>query len=697
MSRYISVPVRAFAVAALLLAMPVVVAAATGQQAPEPVPVEETGGLISFVPRPDAVFLEKSGADPALGNALAILELSSEEVARLKEATGRSDLLAVGPDDQQVLFRDDGKEGDAAAGDHDFTAIVDVDPEEVADRAEADTATANRGENRVPVFSNRELVGSTTVSPFDLSGYEAGARVELTRALSISPGGTVAEEEAVHQHEGESPLNVTAATHVPGTNQFQDRVLMIRNAAVVQDPARTWNPCTGAGTQMGVWTFGHIMTAMANPSATGIDPGDFVETWLKEWVNGHTINGFPVPARGAMQALINDWHNASPGPKLDLSIAPFRLLAINPRIDLRRTAGGTGGYGGTASGAFLDAGEARFTWGIVLPANFPQSQAQWGLTVPIGNGCQATRFSVITEFRVPKCKCVDVRNWARRWRQLNNFVPGTNAYNGRLERLTRTFTDANRNPARPNRSAIGQVRSNEISLVGITGVWEIREFQLQTMPFSFLLETTTADTPDDSLNNTNTFGNFVIDVANGVAGPSVPLFYPLGSGNNFLGAHPQTPNPATTFWRAPNIPLALNPTRHQVSLGTCNGCHARETNTVFQQIESFQAVPPAVISGFLMGIHVNDPVDGSLHVFDDLAFRETDINAVAHMICAHARPIFPVPIALPPVAVFPVSSNGTEVQAMSAAATSTAQTDPDGAPISIAPEDFLREPVTQVH
>ena len=187
-----------------------------------------------------------------------------------------------------------------------------------------------------------------------------------------------------------------------------------------------------------------------------------------------------------MQALINDWRNASGGGPLNLAIAPFRLLAINPRIDLRTTTGGGGGYGGVGSGNFLDAGEARFTFGIVLPPTYVQSKAQWILTAPLGGGCDATRFSVIFEYRVPKCHCEDVRDWARQWRRLNLFVPGSAAYNSRLEALTRVFTDANRNPTRPNRSAIGQVRTNEISLAP---PWEIRENQLGMMPFAFLLET----------------------------------------------------------------------------------------------------------------------------------------------------------------------------------------------------------------
>jgi hypothetical protein len=689
---------RALVVTALVLALPAF-AAAQFEPAPNPapapdpdpvpVPEEEPVNHPSFVPRPDAVFLERTVEQPDLGNTRVILVVNDQEVERLKAETDDTSVILVGPDGKQVAFRDDGLEGDAAAGDLEFTAVAELDFDDLAERAAEEGTSQERGENSVPVFEGRAQVDETVVEPFDFDGFQSGARVELARSLSISSFGTSSQEE---EHEGEHGEEgglhaIFAGSHVPGTNQFQDRVLMIRNPVVVADPTRTFDPCTGGGNPTGPWTFAHLMTQMANQRATGINPSAFVETWLREWlVNPQTINGFNVPPRAAMQALINDWQIASGGigAPLNLSRAPFRLLSINPRVDLRTTVGGGGGYGSTGSGAFLDAGEARFTFGIVLPQNFTQSQNQFIITAPLGNNCLATSFSVIFEFRVPKCDCKDVRDWARQWRRLNTMVPGSVQYNRHLERLTRTFTDANRNPARPNRSAIGQVRSNEISL---QFPWEIREFQLGMMPWNLLLETTTADTPDDSFNNTVTFGNFVIDVRNGVAGPSVPLIYPLGSAQNFLGAHPQTPNPNTTFWNAPNLLPAHQQTRFQVSLGTCNACHARETGTFFQHVVS-TAPLPAPLSGFLTGIHVADPVTGQVRSFDDLARRETDINAVARMACGKFRPI-----RFSPFIFGPLRSDGTEVRSIAAAA----ETDPDATPLSLAPEDFLREVVQQVH
>ena len=85
------------------------------------------------------------------------------------------------------------------------------------------------------------------------------------------------------------------------------------------------------------------MTDMANPGLTGTDPRVFVEDWLSHWLVSQNINTFNVPARTAMQNIIDDWRAASGGGLLDLGIAPFRLIAIVPRVDLRNTTTGGGG------------------------------------------------------------------------------------------------------------------------------------------------------------------------------------------------------------------------------------------------------------------------------------------------------------------------------------------------------------------
>jgi hypothetical protein len=681
----VSQPVRALLGLATLGLAP---GLAFAQFAPAPRPEE----IKSFAPRAEAVFVQQNTDDEAAGDTAVIVQLSGETAEDLKKATGRYDLFAVGQSGAQIVFRDDGNEGDAAAGDLHYTALAHIDVQDLADRAEADGDASIRGESSgVPVFAGRAAVGTVSVGSFDIDRFNAGAMVEVELGIGISPtAGSPSEEEGA---ETEGLVAVTDDVVVLGTNQFQERVLMIRNPLVVADATRTWDPCTSTGTQMGPWTFGHLMTEMANQTASGINPSTFVENWLNHWLANQTINTFNVPQRLNVQAIINDWRAASGGGALNLGIAPFRLLAINPRVDLRTTVGGGGGgYGGGGTGIFLDGGEARFTFGFVVPPSFGQSQLTFSGNPIGGNGCKATRFSVIMEFRVPKCSCEGVRDWAKSWIRLNTLVPGTVAYNSHLESLTRTFTDRNAHPARPNRSAIGQVRTNEIA---IQAPWEIREFQLRMMPWSMLLETTTADTPHDSFNNTNTFGNFVLATLAGTTGPAVPLNFPLGliPPAPFLGGNPQSPN-LNTFWNAPNLNVVAIPAHDQgrfaASLGTCNGCHNRETNTVFVHIDPNTGGLPANLSGFLTGITVTDPAgSGTIREFDDLARRETDIRATARMICGHFHPILArnVRFGL-------LRSNGDLVPIDAA---SSVETDPEAQPVSLAIEDFLREPVQQVH
>jgi hypothetical protein len=251
---------------------------------------------------------------------------------------------------------------------------------------------------------------------------------------------------------------------------------------------------------------------------------------------------------------------------------------------------------------------------------------------------------------VPKCDCIGVRSWARQWVHLASLPFPSPAYNDALEKITRQFTSANANPLKPNGSALGQLRTNEIALTPQPQLlWELREFQLDQRPFTFLTEKTVTDNPIQTLNNTATFGGWVLGPIlteislHGIGAPlpKVPLFFgtPLAE---FLGGHAPV---VTGFWNAPGINFAdvnENWSRHRASLNTCEGCHLTETQTPFVQVEP-NAPLPAALSGFLTGITgVPDPAN-PLHTpardFDDLARRELDIKKKARMLCFRFHPI----------------------------------------------------------
>jgi hypothetical protein len=583
------------------------------------------------LPPPTDVFIQKTDSFPKLGNVLVMVRLSPAQVAA-KKGDGTETFVTIG-DLGEVLFRDDGQGGDAAGGDALYTAVARVDLEELARRAELDQAALHAGSSKAPVFSGRALAGSRTQQAFDFGGFQAGDAVRLDPAVV----------------NVQVPVSPWPPTNPP--NQFQERALMIRDPGAVADPTRTIDPCTLAGTPGGSWTFEHLMKEMANQPATGLNPSVFTENWLQNWTANQTINAFGVPSRLQMQNLINQWRAASGGGNLDLSKAPVRLLAIVSRLDLRRTRGGGGGYGGHGGGAFLDAGEARFIFGFVLPAGWRLAGGYNSTNAPLlnRNGCRALPFTVIFEYRVPKSDCPGVRDWAQRWVDLANFVPGTPDFNDRLELLTEEFVTANANPTRPNGSALGQLRTNEIALAA---PWQLREFQLTQFPSSLLDETTTNDTADDSFNNTTVFQSWILGQISPLlsspwdqAIPTVPLVFPS---SNFQGAHPEVPGPGF-FWNAPGLNLSPffgdnseNWGRHRASLTSCNGCHAGETSTNFVHVDPSTPGLPANLSGFLTGITVADPAEASglpNRTFSDLARREQDLQDLARISCLRFAPV----------------------------------------------------------
>ncbi|HEX2223542.1 MAG TPA: hypothetical protein VHN15_04980, partial [Thermoanaerobaculia bacterium] len=559
------------------------------------------------LPQPEQVFVQRTSAFPDSGNVLVTVKLSAQDLAE-KRAAGTSDFVTLGPPDSPVILRDDGDGGDARAGDGLFTGIAFVNLDDLARKEDEDQAAlAASGGKGVPAFDGRTVSGTSAQKPFDFDAFNAGQAVEIAPALAfvepetlgtdLSPAPTASTQGlSARLEEGDGGLAAaTAAAVVLGTNPFQERVLIIRHPAVVQDTARTYNPCTGAGNPNGVWTFNHLMTQMANQPATGIDPADFAEQWLRQWLATQSLNSDTVAARTRMSSLLSQWEKRPDG-KLDLAKSPMRLLAILPRVDLRRTTGGRGGgYTTGASGNFLDAGEARFIFGVVLKPGWNGTgflSSTYGSTGS-NSTCRFLPFSVIFEYRVPKCDCTGVRDWAAAWADLANFTPGSTAYNTRLERLTQQFVRANASPNRPNGSALGQVRTNEVTL---TRPWEMREFQLTQAPWSLLRETTVADSPEDAYNNnvngTGQLLNWIVNVAGSSVQPPVPL---LRSGLPFLGGNALVPT--TGFhWTAPGVTAAQNNARFNVSLASCGGCHAREPRTPFVHVDPADPVLPANIS-----------------------------------------------------------------------------------------------------
>ncbi|WP_394824596.1 hypothetical protein [Pendulispora albinea] len=378
------------------------------------------------------------------------------------------------------------------------------------------------------------------------------------------------------------------------------KTLAITSPAVVEDPTRTVNPCTGVGTPMGKWTFGHLMADMAGPT----DPAIFTQKWLETWLTNQVVNGFTIPARGAMATILSSWPKLGDG-RLDLAKAPLKLLAIVNRIDLA----GNSVYG-PVQGA-----EGRFVFEFLDPAS-----------------CRPKEFLVILEYGVPRSSCTEMRDWAHQWLNLQTLALGSAAYNAALEAITEQFAGANADPSKPNGSALNQLRTNEIAL---GRWWELREFHLAGAP-ALLRPAPVVQNPDARY---NTGGARNADLSTYINTRetcilnktcAVPLTFPMPPGGPMLGA--STLN-NFDFWNAPGI--MNNKARQVFSRNTCNGCHGRETNTRFVHISTAPFGGTSTLSGFMTGISVPDPTGNppSPVAFHDLADRNARLHSIANKTC----------------------------------------------------------------
>jgi hypothetical protein len=505
-----------------------------------------------------------------------------------------------------------------------FTAFARTDQLGLEQRKRLEEEAARGPVNETAlVFEGRNVVALTNPVPFDLGVLERGGLLGLGRARLI-------------------PLS---------TQANWDEALFITNPAVVTDPGRTYDTCTMQGNSCGPWTFCHLMTEMANTPRTGIPPDIFARQWLEQWMRDYTVNDDTVARRTAMANIIAPWLAASGGARLDLRKAPFRLLAIVNRVDLRETTSGGGGYGGQGGGIPKNGGELRFVFGVMQPDTS-------------GRACRPLPFTVIFEYGVPISGCRGVREWAQRWTALDAMGGFGPLYRATLEGITEDIVRADVEPHNGNGNAINQIRTNEIAL---QQPWELREFTLTDESFTcgttidaptdgFLRPHTVAQTPDDAAHTPTP--NPIVDeyVNEDVVPPAstcatsyrVPPKFDCSDPDPvpFLGANaladlvPGGSPPGA--WLA-NGPFSSDFVcgRHTFSLNTCNGCHTCDTDTRFVHVDPMSGIP-AAISRFLTGEIVPDTqFPGVNWAFNDLDRRYQDLYNVAGSLCLPFFPVLP--------------------------------------------------------
>jgi hypothetical protein len=366
--------------------------------------------------------------------------------------------------------------------------------------------------------------------------------------------------------------------------------LMITNLAVVEDPV-----LTGVG---GAFTFEHLIVQMmpqVNPTA--VQKSDFVMNWLSTFLTDQVVNGDTAPERIVFdQLVIQPWLQVSGNTGLlDLSKAPFRLLAIAYRPDLMKR---------DAAGNVLSAGEARFVFSFVRPQN--------GLELPA---------KIIFEYELAASSQAELNRWVDRFHGLGALPAGSREYVQQVANVTSHFTRRNAIPNRPNGSALNQLRTNEIAFGGF---WELREYKVSATSGQ-LEQVVVAQNPAQSVNNTQLFADFVnMNEAQILDGSySVPLTFQQ---TPFAGAA----SPAIrgrSRWNGPGI--VNSQARHIVSLNTCNGCHTDETLTRFNHVMERAPGQESFVSDYLMAgindrlpLFVRDPVSGERREFHELLDRK---------------------------------------------------------------------------
>ena len=474
-----------------------------------------------------------------------------------------------------VVLADDGQGFDARAGDGLYTALGTMDL--AATRARL--LELSRSDTAMPTRTWRDRSKTSLGARIDPRRFRVGER------FPFEPWG--------------NPAAISASDS-----------LLIRHLGVVEDASRTSAAC--GQPSMGVWSFGYLMEQMANTPVTGVTGSQFVRAWLDRWMTAQPVNGFNVGPRTMMQAEILDpWIAASggSGAPLDLSKAPFRLLAIVNRLDLRDQVA----YGGTSGG------ELRFVF----------------MYIPPDCGGNGQPFEVILEYGLPVSGCLNLKALAMQWKALEALGAGSAAYNAALEAITQQVVVANAGVGKPNGSALNQVRTNE-NLLDNTGEgldWQVREFRID--PATHLLaQDTDAQTPQRFLRFDAKVPNYVNGhTASIKAGTHVvPLTYPTAAdpfrgGGLIYGLG--------TFWNnAGGVSIPDREARHKFSLSTCDGCHTGETHNFFTHVGAESFGTPASLSGFMTGAWVDDPADQApVRFFDELERRAVDLDALLNTSC----------------------------------------------------------------
>lgn len=319
--------------------------------------------------------------------------------------------------------------------------------------------------------------------------------------------------------------------------------LMIVDESVISDP-RSQNATNGA------WSF---RRQFENIMPEGFDRSTFIRTWLENWATETQVNGFKLdlePRGEEMNIrLMCPWLKSTPANQcnddcstcaareLDLAKAPFRLIAIVNRGDLRGRPD-----------IISPAGEARFVFGMTYgPGDDPSSQP--------------AALSLIMEYALPTSRTA--HEWAEAWHHLGTHAAFDDAYKAELEELTNAFAGRGVSPDRKNGSALAQIRTNESAF---NWIWQLRQFRLDSL--GDLRLTPLNNTPGQALNGTPALASYITEHKDEILADKhvLPPSMLAGSSDQLLYR-----------WTFPSVE---EPLRLAFARGTCNGCHTGENPVI---------------------------------------------------------------------------------------------------------------------
>lgn len=400
--------------------------------------------------------------------------------------------------------------------------------------------------------------------------------------------------------------DVQAVRTCEGVDVSIPKQILITDLSVVEDPVRTrWSGAHGDEDD-GAWHAGRLLADMVG--TTGMAPEEFVRRFLGKWEVDEEVNGFVVPHRreGVRAKIIDPWPRKASG-ELDLTRAPFRLLAIAPRFDLRQLD--PPAPSGATADPHVDppgAGELRFVFGLVDPASG-----------------EPLRFTMILEYNMPAKGGAEVRRWAQRLGALGQHELGSAEYRTALRQITRRVTARNAATNRPNNSHLVHLRTNDAEL----GPHQMREFRIgprQGVMDHFYLEKTPQLVIDGQRRLADYINRHAPEILEGRY--KIPQEFPARRTPpaDFRGSSIRIPG-ERGYWNAPGIQSER--ARHRFSLNTCNGCHGRETGTTgLFHVANRRAGAESRLSRFMTGSGpVADPVTGRTRSFNDTGRRRNDL------------------------------------------------------------------------